>query len=89
MQDQIGEAITNVREAGCVSELEALMTKVWDDNVPETCNCNGVCDSYCPCMNIDCEDDDCGGVRGCLAPSEYGKKGVAGTCQCSGNGECD
>ena len=54
-----------------------------------TCECESKCTYECPCKSIDCSDDDCGEPRGCLAPSEYGKKGVAGTCQCSGNGECD
>ena len=52
------------------------------------CDCD-TCGRDCPCMNIDCEDDDCGCARGCLAPAEYGKKNVVGTCQCAGNGECD
>jgi hypothetical protein len=47
-----------------------------DDDI--VCDCQGKCNRDCPCMNIDCDDDDCGNARGCLD-----------TCQCAGNGECD
>ena len=49
-----------------------------DDTDMTMCECQGKCNRDCPCMTIDCEDDDCGNARGCLD-----------TCQCDGNGECD
>jgi hypothetical protein len=49
-----------------------------EDTDMTVCDCQGKCNRDCPCMNIDCPDDDCGNARGCLD-----------MCQCEGNGECD
>jgi len=46
-------------------EVERLTDESDDDIV---CECEGSCTTYkgCPCQQIDCEDDECGNVRGCL-----------------------
>ena len=54
-------------------------------NENTSCSCGyltqweGKCGELCPCMNIDCDDDNCGGSRGC----------IAGNCTCLDGGECD
>ena len=59
--------------------LSGHVTLPVEPNTEVACDCQGECNRDCPCMNVDCIDDDCGGSRGCLQ----------GTCQCAGNGECD
>jgi hypothetical protein len=49
-------------------------------NENTSCSCwRDECGEFCPCMNIDCADDDCGSPRGCFA----------GVCACVAGGECD
>jgi hypothetical protein len=47
-----------------------------DDDI--VCECEAACTTYkgCPCQQIDCPDDECGSVRGCLE-------------DCACMGECD
>lgn len=57
---------------------EDVTSEPVEPTIEVACECQGKCNRACPCMNIDCDDDDCGNARGCLD-----------TCQCDGNGECD
>ena len=63
-------------ETGWVETMDCHEYEPVHDDV--TCGCKGKCQRDCPCMNVDCIDDDCGGSRGCNDD-----------CTCSGYGECD
>jgi hypothetical protein len=58
---------------------EDVTSEPVEPTIGVTCSCVGKCNRDCPCMNVDCEDDDCGGSRGCLQ----------GSCNCASYGECD